>query len=65
MDGQGSGRCIDQDHERRNYEVLPFAPAAGEQDDEGGGFGGQLARDLDPRAMNQSSHEDEVDDQRP
>lgn len=65
MDAQGSGHCIGQGHGRRNYEALPFVLAAEEQDDEGGGFGGQLARDLYPRAMNQSSHEDEVDDQRP
>lgn len=65
MDGQESGHCIDQDHERQSYEALPFGLAAGEQDDEVGGFGGQLARDLDPHAMNQSSHEDEVDDQHP
>lgn len=65
MDGQGSDHCIGQDHAQPNYEALPFALAAGEQGDEGGGFGGQLARDLDPHAMNQSSHENEVDDQRP
>lgn len=65
VDGQGSGHCIDQDHERRNYEALPFALAAGEQDDEVGGFGGLLARDLDPHAMTQSSHENGVDDRRP
>lgn len=65
MDVQGSGHCIDQDHERRNYEAPPFVLAAGEQGDEGGEFGGQLARDLGPHAMSQSSHEDEVDDQRP
>jgi hypothetical protein len=65
VDGQGSGHCIDQDHERRNYEALPSALAVGEQDDEVGEFGGQLARDLDPRAMTQSSHENEVDDRRP
>lgn len=65
MDGQGSGHCIDQDHVLRNYEVLPFALVVEEQGDEGGGFGGQWAHDLDPHAMNQSSPEDEVDDRRP
>jgi hypothetical protein len=64
VDGQGSGHCIDQDHGRRNYEALPFALAAGAQDDGVGGCG-QLARGLDPRAMTQSSHEYGVDDRRP
>lgn len=65
VDGQGSGRCIGQDHGRRSYAALPFALAAGAQDDGVGGFGGQLARGLDPRAMTQSSHEYGVDDRRP
>lgn len=64
MDGQGSGRCIDQDHGRQNYVALPSALAAEERDDGVGGCG-QLARGLDPRAMTQSSHEYGVDDRRP
>ncbi|KAG2346752.1 hypothetical protein BDR05DRAFT_997157 [Suillus weaverae] len=51
------------DHKQQSYKALPFVLAAEEQDDEVGVFGGQMVHNLDPHMMNQSDHEDEVDDQ--
>jgi hypothetical protein len=48
---------------QRNYEVPLSALAAEEQDDAGGGFDGQSARDLDLHVKNWDNHGDEADDQ--